>query len=487
MTAYPARGGAPTSTAQTGLSWLVVLFLFALIVPIILNLGPLRLSVYRVVLLVTFLPALLMWLSGRAGRILAADIMVLVMVLWMSLSNLYHFGVGASIEPIGILTLEHLGAYLLGRVFIRSAEAFRKLAWVGFLLCLILLPFAIYESMTANNLYMSLWSKVGSVPPDVYKDPRLGLDRFQGPFDHPILPGVFATPILGLVCFVLGYKRGFVSTVMLTSVVFVTGFLCVSSGPLSALAVQLGFITWNVIFRRVESRWWILLGLTVLGYIIVDIISNRSPIEVAISRLALNAQTGIGRIWIFQWAWVNIFEYPIFGLGDGDWKRYYFMTESFDMFWMLYAMRLGLIAGLAQTAAPMWLIVSMMMKKMPDERLAAYRMGWLIGIAGIIMAGWMVHFWNAPLVLFYFILGAGCWLLDAANNEPGTEVEVTDTPDPAGQKNRFSRFAPRPAGVPQPAGASVASKPAQTARASLPRRTPAQPQPAGPSFTRTRR
>ncbi len=433
---------APAQTsAVERVPWPVLIFLFALIIPLILNLGPLRLSVYRLVLLITFIPSVVIWVSGRAGRILIADLMVVLMVFWMALAHFYHFGVGPSVEPIGILTLEHLGAYLLGRSYIRSAEVFYKMVWASFLLCLVLLPFGIYEALTTQNLYMSLWDKLGAVPPDVAKDARLGLDRFQGPFDHPILSGVFATPILGLVCYVLGYQRGFVSTTMLTTVVFATGFLCVSSGPLSALAVQLGLIIWNKVLKPVEARWWILLFLTVLAYIVVDIISNRKPIVVAISYLALNAQTGIARVYIFHWGWVNILENPVFGVGDGDWKRYAFMTQSFDMFWLIYGMTYGLIAGIAQTLAPMLLILSMIFTKMPDPRLSAYRMGWLIGIGGIVMAGWMVHFWNAPLVLYFFVLGAGVWMLEAAKASPEEGSAAPEEEVPSGL--RYSRYAPR--------------------------------------------
>ena len=399
MTELSPAAARVSRPATDRLPFPVVIFLFAIIVPLIVDLGTLRLSVYRLVLLLVFVPSLLIWISGRAGRIRWADLMVVLMVFWMGVSHVHHFGFSAAIEPVGMIVLEHLGAYLLGRSYIRSGGAFRKMSWVAFVTCLILLPFGLYESLTADNLYLSLWSRLGDVPADVYKEPRLGLDRFQGPFDHPILPGVFATPILGLVCYVLGYQRGTVSVMMLSIVVFVTGFLCVSSGPLSALFVQLGLIIWNKVLRRVESRWWILLGLSVTAYIIVDILSNRKPIVVAISYLALNVQTGLARVYIWNWGWVNIFENPLFGTGPGDWKRYGFMTASFDMFWLIYGMLWGMIAGFAQIAAPAMLIWSMIFTKMPDPRLAAYRMGWLVGIGGIVMAGWMVHFWKGPLVL----------------------------------------------------------------------------------------
>src|SRR5262245_47437049 len=58
--------------------WPVFLFLTALAVPWVIFLGPLRLSLYRMVLLMTILPCLGMWMIGKAGRIRIADIALLL-------------------------------------------------------------------------------------------------------------------------------------------------------------------------------------------------------------------------------------------------------------------------------------------------------------------------------------------------------------------------------------------------------------------------
>src|SRR5918995_808931 len=49
--------------------WPVALFLIALVVPWIFYFGTLRMTVYRIVLLLMFLPCLTMWMLGKAGRI----------------------------------------------------------------------------------------------------------------------------------------------------------------------------------------------------------------------------------------------------------------------------------------------------------------------------------------------------------------------------------------------------------------------------------
>src|SRR6185295_5017795 len=55
--------------AKKGLRWPVVFFLVGLVVPWVIPLGPLSMSVYRIVLLVMLLPCLVMWVSGKAGPI----------------------------------------------------------------------------------------------------------------------------------------------------------------------------------------------------------------------------------------------------------------------------------------------------------------------------------------------------------------------------------------------------------------------------------
>ena len=57
----------PRRAKNKRLSWPVFLFLLALVVPWVIFIGPLRLSVYRIVLLVMVLPCLGM-LDGRESR-----------------------------------------------------------------------------------------------------------------------------------------------------------------------------------------------------------------------------------------------------------------------------------------------------------------------------------------------------------------------------------------------------------------------------------
>jgi hypothetical protein len=439
----PARlASAPVASAGQKLSVVVIAFIVSLIIPLVFEAGPLRLSAYRTVLALAFFPSLWIWLSGAVGRIRTPDILVMVFVLWLSVSEIYHQAEGI-VEAAGVTTLESLGAYLLGRAFIRNPAQFRKMAGWLFGICLALAPFAIYETLTGTNLVMQLWSMVGTTNSDVRMSPRLGLDRVQGPFDHPIHFGVLFAPVFGLTYFVLGYGRAVVTRFVAAGIVFGIGFLSLSSGPISSYAVQLMLILWLLTFRWIKGHWWVFLTLALIAYIVVDILSNRTPIEVAIAYLALNPTTGYGRIIIWEWGWVNILNNPLFGLGRAnDWERLEWMSPSFDMYWLLFPMTYGIVAGVAHLGTYLSVFLPLVFRKITDPMLASYRMGWVTGSLGMLMAGWMVHFWAAPLALHFFLFGCGVWMLsyETSENEDTPDEDATQ----GRTKPRYSRFAHRP-------------------------------------------
>ena len=52
-----------------------------------------------------------------------------------------------------------------------------------------------------------------------------------------------------------------------------------------------------------------------------------------------------------------------------------------------------------------------------DDRLIAYRTGFLISMTGFFLVGWTVAFWNSAYVVFFFLLGSGVWMLDVETKE----------------------------------------------------------------------
>ena len=132
--------------------WPPLLFLVALVVPWLIFIGTVRLSVYRIVLLVMVLPCLGMWMAGKAGRIRIADIALLLFWFWCSLSIIVRDGMVTSIQPLGILFVETLGPYLLARCFIRDADDFYNVVRLMFRIVVLLFPFAIVEFLSGQNI-----------------------------------------------------------------------------------------------------------------------------------------------------------------------------------------------------------------------------------------------------------------------------------------------------------------------------------------------
>lgn len=428
------QDGAPRQRSVSGgmaqdrgrLSIWIWLFIIGLIIPLFVYVGPIRLSVYRVVLLAAFFPVLFYWLSGRAGRIRLPDICVVVICLWSSVSMVIKDGgVGASIEAIGILWVETLGAYLLARCYIRTPEAFfaitRLLFWIG----LLLLPFALHELYAGPSPLLTLFGKIGPTYSENGNPGRLGLERVQGPFVHPIHFGVFFGALVGMFYYVLGCGQSWISREGRTGL---AGFLCfasLSSGPLVAVMSQLIFLLWDGIMKSVRSRWYIFFGLSLLAFIVVDIISNRTPFHVLISYLAFNEHTAYNRIRVWNFGTANIWANPLFGIGlTGDWVRPYWMSSSADMFWIVPAMRHGIVVWIGYLGLFFSAFLSVIYRQKLSKRVQRYRMGYICTMTGLFVVGWTVHFWDALFVFFIFLLASGLWMLDwteQGHTSPKTE------------------------------------------------------------------
>lgn len=389
------------------------LFLLGLVVPVVLQLGPFRLSAYRLVLLVTVLPCLAFWLAGRAGGYRLADLAVLGIWLWSALAAAVVHGAAVALEPSGILFLEGAGAYLLARCTVRTAEAFRGVALLIVGLALALLPFAFWEMLTADNPVLAAFGLAGPVHPDVAKPPRLGLDRVQGPFEHPILFGVFCGTGVGLGFYVLGHGRGSLRRGLRALPPALAAAASLSSGPILSLLAQAGLVLWERATRGLEARWGVLAALLGAAYVAIALLSSRAPVVAIASHLAFNLQTAYSRVAIWDWGTRSILAHPVFGIGFGDWERAPWMTDSVDMFWILPAMRHGLPVGLLYALLLSAAVVAAVRVRRLDARAQDYRTGWLICMAGLFLAGWTVNFWNATFALFMFLAGCGAWFAEA--------------------------------------------------------------------------
>ncbi|ANY82183.1 hypothetical protein BB934_27910 (plasmid) [Microvirga ossetica] len=409
------------------------MFLTAVVVPWIITLGDIRLSAYRIVLIATLVPSLVKWVSGKAGPIRATDLALLMYSVWSVMSLFTVHGWRAGLQPSAILFIETTSAYFLARSYIRSFDDFYNMTRFLFWIVVFILPFAIVEAFSGQNVLLKLFSLVLPSTPYMPAEPRWGLRRVQAFAEHPILFGVCVGSIFSLVHLVLGYDRSVIQRLMMSGTVAATAFLSLSAGPIGAVAVQGLLITWDRMFSRYRWRWRIILSIVLVVNLAIAAIPNQSLIMFYIKHLTFDEFTAYFRVLIWQYASQSALNHPFFGVGLGEWARPYWMPESIDMFWLIHAVRYGIPAALLMLLAFTLAFYSVSSKKNLNDRLASCRAAYLLCMAGFFIAGWAVHYWNASYVWFLFLLGSGLWLLDV--EEPSSAMDG----DPRSCPRRGSR------------------------------------------------
>jgi hypothetical protein len=247
----------------------------------------------------------------------------------------------------------------------------------------------------------------------------MGLERTFGPFDHPILYGVFSAAAFSLAYFVVAEKRltrfGGMSKVM--GVALAT-FLSASGGPYVVLMMQMFVAAWERVLGRAQGRWRMLFALFAAIYLAIDLFSNRTPFHVFVTYFTFSTVSAYNRILLFEYGTAEVARHPFLGVGLGDWVRPVWMSDSMDNFWLLIAMRYGLPAWALLVGLMLGLIFAVGRRKgLPDSWKRA-RHAWAFTLFGITVAAATVHLWNALFVLFLFLIGSGAWLYDAKLPRP---------------------------------------------------------------------
>jgi hypothetical protein len=458
----PIRHGAAPPGAVTGISaqafaamrlpWPVTLYLLCLLIPVWFNVGPLALSLLRLFLMVAILPLLVRLFMGRFGGVLLTDVLFIAHIVWATLALAVN-NPGEVVSQIGSVGVEFLGGYLVGRAYIRSPEVFFALCRWLVASVFWLVPFAIYETLTGNPIAIELIRKLPGITSvaNLAIDRRLGLERVQAVFAHPIHFGLYCSVAFSLSFVAL---RGLTTNLRrwISSIIIgIMGFLALSSGALLAICLQIGLIVWAAAFARVRARWWLLVGLFALIWVVIDLLSNRSPLQVFMSYATFSSHTAYWRGIIFDWGLANVLGStekglvgsPWVGIGLHDWVRPWFMySSSVDNFWLLMAMRYGIPGFLLLAWGYAWVIFLIMRRDFSDDPvLAQIQQTWVFTFLGLTFTLCTVHVWASVYSFVFFMFGGGVWLIaaqPAATPDPGSADP--DTTDAAPRGPRYSRF-----------------------------------------------
>lgn len=414
--------------ADNTINWIPVFLLLSLYIPVFFFVGPIRLTVYRVILLAIFIPLLLRLISGTI-KVYLFDFVIITSFLWSVLSISVIHGFVESIETNAVYFIEGVGAYLCTRIMISNRHEFLIFVKVLFFMAVLMVPFAAYEAVTGQPIIMDALRKVFSVPPSIVQDKRLGLERSQVVFEHSILFGVFCSSIFGMTYYALNRKSNIVTRGMRLFIVSLASFLSISGGAVLAIFIQCVWIGWDrvTMIARIPKRWWLLTFCFVAAYIGVDVLSNRSPFHVFVSYLTFSPGSAYNRILIWQYGTETVAAFPVFGIGMGRWLGPEWMGDSIDNFWLLLTMRYGMPGGIGFIIGIIMLMMKLGSGAISDPELSDYRKGYMVSLGGLIVAGCTVHYWNATYILFMMILGSGVWIMnEKADSAPEKVPELDD-------------------------------------------------------------
>jgi hypothetical protein len=410
---------------------LLPVFMISLIMPVSIDIFGARVSPSRLFILLTIVPLALQLVRGTVGKITTVDILVILFTLWMLITLIYHYGF--SRLPYSLMSVaEVIGGYLVGRVLIRSIADFTFLIKCQLAVMMFLMPFAVLDFVTNNQLWAKILDSFGSATfraPSSH--PRWGFQRVLTGFDHPILFGLFCS-IAAANVFYIWRDHVFRAASRLGFVFFMV-FMSLSSGALLSALIQIFLIAWGVITK---AKWWLLACIFIAAFVFLHFASNRGPLVILIETMTFNAGTGWTRILQWEYAGAEVLRNPIWGKGiDSNWIRpFWLYTSSIDSYWLVVAFRHGLPAiaflGMAFLAA----IIYIVRNNTLGQRAAEIRTGYLIAFVGICFTLTTVHIWNAVLIYIFCYLGAGMWL--ASNVEKTRISEEND----ASVQNRQPRY-----------------------------------------------
>lgn len=441
------------------LPWPALLFLLGVALPLHFNAGPLALTTLRLLLLILIVPILINLFMGKYGRLLLPDFMFILHLAWLTLALAIN-NPNQVVTQFGSFGVEFLGGYLVGRAYIRNMENVYGLVRWLILIVLFLLPFGLLEALNGRPLLVEMIRKLPGISsvPIVTIEGRMGLERVQNTFAHPIHYGLFCSVAFSLTFVAMQDVMGLTKRFVVSALIMCSGFLALSSGALLAMVLQIALIGWSLIFAKIQWRWWLLVGLFALAYVVIDILSNRSPIRVFMSYATFSAHNAYWRGIIFEWGMKNVWANPIFGIGLNDWVRpFYMYSGSMDNFWLVIAVRFGIPGFLLLVIGYAFGIYRVMRRNFDmDLRLLMFRRAWVFTFMGLTFTLVTVHVWTNIYSFVFFMFGAGMWLI-TAQCDTSTEDDAAaggdddGTPETGHRRalaySRFSRDKVRPFSV----------------------------------------
>lgn len=420
----PTQRTAKEIAKETAFTWPFVIYQLTICMPFFIYVGSIRIAPYKTYLLLVFLPSIIKVIMSKQTSLKLGDALI-VGYTFLSVLSIINTPLTESIlEPVLSTVLETLGSYFLARAFVNSAAAFSTFIRTQLFLVIIVGLFSIYEATTGTNLFFKFFGAAFRTFAVSDMPERLGLHRAQGTFEHPILYGVYSSMIFGLCFYGLKTTHTNFQRYWRLAIVVMATFISLSTGAYISVVGQLAFIGWDKYITFTKHRWRLLLALSVLAYFVVDGLSNRTPFEVFITYLTFDTNSAYNRILIWTYGIAEVWRNPLLGMGlFEDWIRPAWMIASIDNFFLLRAMRHGLVAVLLLIGSILWEVTKLSNLKIESQLVRNYRTGFLVTIGGLCISLITVDLWSGLYSYFFFLLGSTVWMIDYSKDLSRNAVE----------------------------------------------------------------
>jgi len=382
------------------------------------TLGSLVLNPYRLVLIC--LAPYMIYLTISKSRNVEwglSDALALAIGTWPIIAFTLNTDLSTGLESGGILALELILPYFLIRLNVNTHEQRIAFAKTLFLMVSVLFLLGLPDAIFGRHFIRELSGILAGSPYSGIPEQRFGIWRALGPTDHGIIFGTLcATAFPAAVILAKKHPKFWVVAVLSVGGTIISA----SSAPILAMTVQLGMLVWARLTQGLRFRWWLLLGLFIVFYFIIDIISNRDPIRVMFTYLLINPQTGYARYYMWtnsisvaaQSTWGLIVGYgystEIFSIIDNFYWRN-LLEHTIDSFWLVLMLRFGVTSVLLYLI----LVILVFSKSLnyvfsSNRRRDRYFMqAWFIAAFAMTLIAATVHFWGY-VACVYMMLIAVC-------------------------------------------------------------------------------